>query len=813
MRQRAIAILLCVLGGTACAIAAAPRIDARGIAWLVREEIARGDIRGAVVLIGDRDRILYERAFGERVLGPRPEPMTVGTIFDLASLTKVVATTPAVMQLLAEGRISLDAPVARYWPAFAARGKSQITVRDLLTHTSGLAPDLPLDTRWTGSAAALRRVIAERPIAPPGTRYIYSDINFIVLGELVRRISGLPLDVYCERYIFRPLGMRNTIFRPPAALRARIAPTLLINGRSLRGEVQDPTAERMGGVAGHAGLFSSAADLARFAQALLQAGAESRVGPPPRFLTDNALALMTRPERVAEDRYRGLGWDMTAPFVVDRSSLPPYGAFGHLGYTGTSLWIDPTRGLFVILLTSRLYPDGRGDAQPLRNGLADLVSATARPRGREFARSRTGSALHAVAFFPDPPASAKPLARLDPPLLTGADVLVGDHFTELEGLRVGLITNQTGVTEHGKRLSDLLDHAAGVRLVALFSPEHGLDGRLDRPVADSIDPATGLPVYSLYGAALHPTSAMLKGLDALVFDVQDSGTRFFTYVTTMAYAMQAAARQHLRFFVLDRPDPIDAAIVQGPVLQPDLRSFTGFFPLPLRPGMTVGEIARLFNAQAGIGVRLTVIRMRGYRRAEWFDQTEVPWVDPSPNLRSLEEEILYPGVGMVEGANVSVGRGTDLPFRILGAPWIDGAKLARYLAHRDIHGVRFTPVSFVPQQDRFGGLQCNGVRILLVNRGSLRSGRLGVELISALHRLYPHHFHIDATLGLIGSRRILDDIEASEDPRLIERSWQPRLEAFLTLRSRYLLYPSQERGVRSWVARRNGEGRTGTLAD
>jgi uncharacterized protein YbbC (DUF1343 family)/CubicO group peptidase (beta-lactamase class C family) len=767
--------------------AAAEDIDSTGIAWLVEQEIARGDIPGAVVLIGDRDRILYEHAFGFQALSPRPEPMTVDTGFDLASLTKVVATTPAILQLIEQGKMALDAPVSRYWPGFAARGKSAITVRELLTHTSGLPPDLSLGS-WTGRRAALRQVVEQRPVAPPGTRYIYSDINFIALGELVRRVSGLPLDVYCERHIFRPLGMWHTEFMPAASLRAAIAPTEIFAGRLLRGEVQDPTAARMGGVAGHAGLFAPAGDLARYAQALLRGGA---IGPPRagrHLLTRASLRLMTQPDRVAIDRFRGLGWDLMAPFVGNRSSLPPFGAFGHLGYTGTALWIDPTRDLFVVVLTSRLYPHGRGNAQPLRRGIADLLSVDS---------STSMTSIAAAADPPLPPGSG----YIGQQVQTGADVLAADHFAELRGLRVGLVTNQTGLTSGGERLIDELHQAPGLRLVALFSPEHGLQGRVDERVGDSIDAATGLPVFSLYGTVKRPTDAMLQGLDALVFDVQDSGTRFFTYVTTMAYAMQAAARHGLRFFVLDRPDPIDAAIVQGPVLDEDLRSFTGFYPMPLRPGMTVGEIARLFNTQADIGARLTVIGMRGYRRGVWLDETGLPWTRPSPNLRSLEEETLYPGVGMVEGANVSVGRGTEMPFQLLGAPWIDGPKLAGYLARREIPGVRFTPVSFVPAQNRFQGERCQGARILLVDRESLRSGLLGVELIGALQRLYPQRFRIDGTLSLVGSRRVLAAIEAGEDPRVIAASWQPRLATFMRLRNAYLLYPPGLRQVGPLVGR------------
>lgn len=384
--------------GSLAVHAAAPGIDSAGIAALVQQEIGRGDIPGAVVLIGDRERILYRRAFGYRVLSPRRQRMTLDTGFDLASLTKVVATTPAVMQLIEQGKIALDAPVARYWPAFAAHGKSGVTVRELLTHTSGLPPDLSLLGSWRGRPAALRKVVVQRLVARPGRRYIYSDINFIVLGELVRRVSGEGIDIYCERHIFQPLGMRQTEFRPPAALRAGIAPTELVGGRLRQGEVQDPTAARMGGVAGHAGLFATAGDLAQYAQTLLRGGTLASRGARGRLLAPASIRLMTQPDRVASDRFRGLGWDLAAPFVEGRSRLPQYGAFGHLGYTGTSLWIDPARGLFVILLTSRLYPHDRGNAQPLRNGIAALLADEPAP-----ARSLTpasGSALAGTRVDP-----------------------------------------------------------------------------------------------------------------------------------------------------------------------------------------------------------------------------------------------------------------------------------------------------------------------------------------------------------------------------------------------------------------------------
>ena len=371
---------------------------------------------------------------------------------------------------------------------------------------------------------------------------------------------------------------------------------------------------------------------------------------------------------------------------------------------------------------------------------------------------------------------------------TGADVLVADDFAELKGARVGLITNQTGVTRLGARDIDVLARASGFTLGAIFSPEHGLDGRAEGRVASGTEPTTAVPVYSLYGQVRRPSDAMLDGLNALVFDIQDSGARFYTYISTMAYAMEAAARHGIDFYILDRPNPISAAVVQGPVLDADLESFTGYFPVPTRHGMTVGELAGMFNHENHVGARLHVVKMRGYRRDEWYDETGLRWVAPSPNLRTLAEATLYPGVGMLEGANVSVGRGTDAPFERVGAPWIDADRLATYLAGRAVAGVRFAPVHFTPSADHYAKQLCHGVAITLEDRRVLDAPEMGIELIAALYHLYPQHFKVDSTLGMVGSKRVLEHIKSGVDPIAIVAAWQPSLETFRQLRSKYLLY-------------------------
>lgn len=756
------------------------------IASDVQKAIDESKTPGAVVLIGNRGRVVYRRAFGRRALVPRKLPMRVDTIFDLASLTKVIATTTAVMQLFEQGKIRLEEPVADYWPEFGANGKNEITIRELMTHYSGLRPDLDLKPAWSGYDTAMRMIAAETPIVPPGTRFIYSDINYETLGEVVRRVSGEPLDAYCREHIFKPLGMTGTMFMPPARLKWRIAPTQYQNGttgKMLGGEVHDPTAHAMGGVAGHAGLFSTAGDLAIFTQMILNGG----IYRGHRVLSALSVNKMTTPETPLRKMVvRGLGWDIDSPYASNRGELFPVGSFGHTGFTGTDIWIDPFSKTYVILLTNAVHPIGEGNVIALRAQVADVAAAvygrtpTATELADRLASTSYWELMNSYRTAPSHPHKVE----------AGIDVLASENFAPLAGHRVALITNQTGRDSAGRRTIDVLAHAPGLKLVAIFSPEHGLYGTADARVASTKDPATGLPVFSLYGETERPTDKMLEGVDALVYDIQDAGVRFYTYETTLGYSMEAAARKGIPIYVLDRPDPIGGILVEGPMLDADQVSFVGYYPLPVRHGMTIGELATLFNAEKHVGAKLEVVKLRGWRRTDWYDETGLVWVNPSPNLRNLVEATLYPGVGMIEGANLSVGRGTDTPFEVLGAPWIDSQKLADYLNARRIQGVRFSPYDFTPRENRFHGEFCHGVQIDLVDRDALDAPELGVELAHALYQLFPKSFAIDKTLPLVGSRGVLDAIKRGQDPRRIAYHWeQDQLGQFRKLRAKYLLYP------------------------
>jgi len=752
---------------------------------IVLDAIHDGQIPGAVVLVGHDGHVIYRKAFGNRALEPRREAMTVDTIFDVASLTKVVATTTAVMQLVQKGEVRVNDPMAKYLPEFADNGKADITVRNLLTHFSGLREDFDLDPPWQGREAGYRLAFAEKPTYPPGSRFLYSDTNFIALGALVERVTGTTLDDYCAKKIFTPLRMTHTRFLPPAAWRPKTAPTEYDeNGKMLRGIVHDPRARRMGGVAGHAGLFSTADDLSKFASDLLQGSA---------ILSPEMVEKMTTPQQPPTAQVlRGFGWDIDSPFSSNRGDLLPVGSFGHTGFTGTSLWIDPTTQTYIILLSNAVHPRGKGSAVALRSKVATAVAAALPLTVDEKDEVR----LKSITGYNEAQTAARRIATRNGTVLSGIDVLEAHNFDPLRSTtgkkRIGLLTNQTGVDSQGRRTIDILAQAPGISLDGIFSPEHGVTGAMDTTdIANSKDAATGVPVYSVYGAKdadRRPSADVLKNLDAIVFDVHDVGTRFYTYETTLGYFLEAAAKADIEIVVLDRPNPITGSFVQGAVSDPGRESFTNYFPIPVRHGMTMGELAKMFNGERNMNARLTVVPMEGWMRGDWYDSTTLPWINPSPNMRSLTEATLYPGVGLVEGTNVSVGRGTDTPFELLGAPWIKAAELAQYLNARNISGVRFVPLSFTPGASVHSGKKCEGVNIILIDRNALDAAELGIELASALHKLYPEQFHMDRMIELLDSQSVFDAIASGQDPRRIADDWQAPLEKFLQVRQKYLIY-------------------------
>jgi uncharacterized protein YbbC (DUF1343 family)/CubicO group peptidase (beta-lactamase class C family) len=749
-----LSVLAVLLWPTASAFAG---VDAARLARIddaVKDGIARGDCPGAVVLVAHRGEVVYRKAFGLRAKQPAAVPMTVDTVFDLASLTKPVATASSVMLLVEQGKLSLSDPVAKHLPAFAAKGKDKTTLEHLLLHVSGLLADNPVTDYREGREKAIDNICQLTPLASPGERFIYSDVNYILLGEIVERVSGRSLDAFAHDHVFKPLGMTATGYKPKADLKDRAAPTEQRDGRWLLGEVHDPRAALLGGVAGHAGLFGTADDLAAFAQCLLNGGEYKGT----RIFQPETVRRMTA-ARAVPGGLRAYGWDVSTSYSANRGTLFRRGvSFGHTGFTGTSLWIDPETQTVVVFLSNRVHPDGKANVSRLRGRVATLAAAALEP----------------------PPAAE---------VLTGIDVLERDGFAALKGRKVALVTNHSGQDRDGRSTIDLLHKAEGVTLAALFSPEHGIRGAVDEKVDDSKDERTGLPVYSLYGKRRKPDAETLRGVDTIVYDIQDAGCRFYTYISTLGLVLEAAAEHKVRVVVLDRPNPLGGVAVEGPVLDAGRESFVGYHTLPVRHGLTVGELARLFKAEKKLNVALEIIKMEGWRRGDLFDRTDLRWINPSPNLRSLGQALLYPGVGLLETTNVSVGRGTDRPFEWIGAPWIEGPKLALELGKAGLPGVRFVPLRLTPTGSVHKDKACDGVQFFVDDWARFQPVRTGLVLATTLRRLYPDDWKMERFDVLLGSKETFEGVKKGTDWAVLEKAWQANLAKFRERRKAYLLYP------------------------
>ncbi|MGD9561311.1 MAG: exo-beta-N-acetylmuramidase NamZ domain-containing protein [Pyrinomonadaceae bacterium] len=825
---------------------------------VVNADIAAKKLPGAVVIVGHKGKIVYRKAFGNRSLVPNVEKMTVDTIFDVASLTKPVATATSIMILVEQGKLRLNDTIGKFIPDIDDEQAKRVTIYQLLTHTSGYRPDFDLSEKWTGREGMLAALKKEKLRNPPGTRFVYSDIGFIVLGEIVTRLhkqnAASPesendgLWNFSDAKVFTILGMKSSSFLPVRYVRdesiASIAPTESMAGQQsylgskfdgphgeaiLRGFVHDPTAFRMGGVAGHAGLFATADDLARYCQMLLNGGVvpvrtgsgSDRVprrsgvknpvatasGSDKRILSAQTIAKMTAPYVVSEDgATRGLGWDINTAFSSNRGELFPLGSFGHTGFTGTSIWIDPTSQTFVVFMSNRVHPDGKGDVTPLRAKVSTIAASAVRDTPIEAYRRAESIYSAQVAaqipkFIAGVQAARLPVPQIGtrpaggPPavqatVLNGIDMLERNGFKQLEGKRIGLVTNHTGRNLAGKSTIDVLFEAKNVKLVSLFAPEHGIRGELDtEKIDDSKDEKTGLTVYSLYKDGIRrPKPEQLNDLDAIVYDIQDIGARFYTYTATLKNVMEEAAKLGKPIYVLDRPNPINGVDVEGPLADEDKLAFIAAHTVPVRYGLTIGELGQMMNAERKIGADLKVIKMEGWTRSMWFDETGQTWVNPSPNMRSLTEATLYPGIGLLETTNLSVGRGTDTPFEVIGAPWLDGQKLAKYLNERNLKGVRFVPIRFKPNASVFKDEQLGGVNIIVTDRHVFESVRTGFEIAAALRKLYAKDWQVDRYGRLLVNADVLTLIKNGETPESVERVAKRQSDEFVRRREPFLLY-------------------------
>jgi uncharacterized protein YbbC (DUF1343 family)/CubicO group peptidase (beta-lactamase class C family) len=759
--------------------AIAQPLDFTGIDEAATEAVQSGDIPGVVVLVGRGDDTLYLRAFGSRTVVPTAQEMKTDTIFDIASLTKPFGTTLAVMALVEKGAVKLDAPLSRYVPDFRKTSYEQATIQRLLTHSAGFPAIPPAATVRNGFPRAAR-VLAQTPADyPPGTGFQYSDTGFILLGEMVRRVSGLPLDRYLDKTIFTPLALRDTSFQPPAPKRERIAPTEFFGGHMLLGEVHDPRARALNGVAGHAGMFSTAGDLARLCRMLVNEGElDGR-----RVLRASTVKLMWT--RTGDGNgSRALGWDVASVYSSTMAPFFPIGAVGHTGFTGTAVWIDPPSRSYMILLTNRVHPSGGGAARilELRRRVAAAVGA------QLFRPPLQVAEVESTAPAADGPLDIAPPR---PPAIvrSGLDVLAAQNFATLQGYSIGLVTNQTGIDGQGRRAIDLLAAAPKVRLHAIFSPEHGLTGDSNSEnVPHGRDAATGRPIWSLYGAARRPTPAMLKDINLIVYDIQDVGVRYYTYLTTLVYVMEEAARHNIPLVVLDRPNPITGRVVEGPLMDADLGSFTAPHRIPVRTGMTIGEFGRMVAMERRIPVSMTIVPVEGWERDRWYDETGLPWVHPSPNIRSVMQALLYSGVGLLEATNISVGRGTEVPFEVVGAPWIEPYGLAQALNDLRLPGVRFDPVSFTPTADKYAQTMCSGVQVVITDRDAIRPVTVGLAIGRALRARHRDQFRAEHIQNLLVNRSTMWAFLRDEPlERLVAWADADRSD-FLKRRASYLIY-------------------------
>ncbi len=959
-------------------------IDFSRTSTLINEAITAHKLPGAVVIIGHAGEVVFHQAYGNRKLAGEPgldgqpapaEPMTEDTVFDMASLTKAIVTTTAIGQLYEAKKLDFDTPLDHYLPEFNPAHdaqRAQVTLRLLLTHYSGEPPDVDLKDPWglaaPDKAEGLRRALIAPLAGVPGAKFVYSDINFILLGALIEKLSGQDLDIYAQSHIFQPLGMTQTAYhsldhvcaqsferigsaavpnmnhgelsQPGAILPKRCdgsvwkvgtyfntAPTAHDDegtpatnpnyNHLLRGTVHDPTTRRMGGVAGHAGVFSNAHDMSLFAQALL----DRLAGRPSKFpLKRLTLERMTAPEQpghtplqvgqsyradratmlgalssrlaptdaqvgagssqdpllapnypaIKGQTLRGYGWDIDSGYSKPRGRLLPIGSFGHTGFTGTSLWLDPYSDIYVLLLANAIHPHV---GAPISNLRGEVATAAAQALGLGNARlppTASPSALKLPALGtarnPPPPveseveqhtppkpgdahllltasrpsstvdaSGASPLSSNDlsgvapqfQPTLTGIDVLQASKFEQLALLmkgrntfRLGLLTNQTGIDVRGHRTIDILaadlpKSVPGAHLTTLFSPEHGIFGRQDTEhLHAEVDAATGLPVTSLYGAHdrdRRPSHEQLASLDAVVIDLQDVGVRFFTYETVVGYFLEAAAGERtqyhhdLELILLDRPNPLGGDSIEGPMSDAGIESYTNYMPLPVRHGLTLGELARYINTAKHLEAHLTVVPLQNWRRRDFFDDTGLPWVNPSPNLHSLTAALLYPGLALLEMTNISVGRGTATPFELFGAGvpspttqsssapgWFRAAPVAAALNARAIPGIHFSPTTIPVGEDSnhypFHGQTIEAVHLTITDRRALNSPELGIEILTVLHRLYPTQFQLERAMRLVANQATMDALLQEVDSREIAATWQAALARFRSERQASLLY-------------------------
>jgi uncharacterized protein YbbC (DUF1343 family) len=768
---------------------------------IVRVALAEGAAPGASLAVGRHGRVVHMRGYGRIASDAAAAAVTDSTRYDMASLTKVIATTTAAMILEERGLLNIDRPVHDYLPELAAPEKAAITVRQLLAHNGGFRSGAPLWREFRGVTAFLN-AMNERPLAyNPGDSTIYSDWDLIMTGAIVERLAGQKLDVFLQENVWGPLGMRDTGFNPLALapmpadsdctsvlrddhpLLPRIAVTemdTVYRRRMIHGIVHDENACALGGVAGHAGLFSSARDLAVFAQMMLNGGEYNGA----RILRATTVARWTARQGRSS---RALGWDTPSPGSTAGRYFSPR-SFGHTGFTGTSIWMDPEKGVFVALLTNRVHPTRANTRhEPLRRAIADEVQK-------------------AIADAPLREWTPPPPPRRTSAVTVGADRLIGEFAHLVNFKRVAVVANHSARLGNGTHLVDALHGMPNVKLQALFGMEYNIrsnDYSATRDPESTIDPQTGVVKYNLYGEHHKPTPEMLKGIETIVFDIQEVGARFYEHINILGFVMEAAAEQGIDVVVLDRPNPITGVKQDGFVTDEEfLYRFGSYARVPVIHGLTMAELARYYNGEkalrGGVTAKLHVVPMIGWRRTMWFDETGLAWRKPSPNLLTLNSLLAYTGTCLFEALNVSEGRGSDAPFEYVGAPWLDHTRAVAMLNQLGLRGVTFDTISFTPEQKPFHGRPpelagelVRGIAVRVTDRNAFEPYKAGVAMVWAIHSLHPDKLvWNDSVLErLSATRRLKTMIQAGRTPPEIFASWQDEAATFAARSAPYRIYP------------------------
>ncbi|MDZ4858753.1 MAG: DUF1343 domain-containing protein [Candidatus Hydrogenedentes bacterium] len=715
---------------------------------ILQNAVLQARAPGAVAYVGDLEHTHAHVAVGARQTVPSELPAELDTIYDLASVTKVMATATSILLLHEAGKLDIDAPVSSILPipAFSA-----ISALHCLTHTAGLNPGRPFYKELNTIDAMLERYAAISLTWPPGTRWLYSDVGYMILGRIVERVSGMTLDTFCKKRIFDPLELKNTAYNPPANWADRCAATEQCpwRGKMMRGEVHDENAYAVGGVAGHAGLFSTSGDIAAYIRALLTG----------RILKLETVALMSELGATRAWPWQGLGWQLDAWTTKNFGFLPTRDSMGHAGWTGTSVWIDQRTSRFAILLSNTCHPSrATRDNESLRKVFYGGIGKRYYP---ESANTHTG-----------------------------LDRLVREDFRDLRGERIGLLTHHAAIDQLGRHVLDVLALAPDVRLTRLFSPEHGIRGQAEAGAAVGAQ-RSAVPVVSLYGNRTAPTREELQGLDVFVIDLQDVGARFYTYPATMKACLKACAEAKLPVLVLDRPNPIGGAIIEGPIAS-RTDSLVCWGAVPTRHGMTMGEIAQHFRDTElkELGLNLSISMLDSWPVERMFSECSLAWLPPSPNIPTPETALLYSGTCLFEGSNLSEGRGTDAPFLQFGAPWVNARKTLEAVPESVLRGVEIESVTFTPRaipgkaaQPKYENERCDGFHVTVRNAQLARPLSLAIGMLVALKRTHPNHFAWENSFDLLaGGPHLRSCIERGDDAESIIEGYAAALASYDAVR-------------------------------